>query len=71
MRHLASLGSVAKPLSLNEIRKNADNFTRYWLTQQGKEKQRDQDFMRDLLRVYGLADRIAHWQFQAQRYSKG
>ena len=27
--------------------------------------------MRDLLKVYGLVDRIAQWQYQAERYSKG
>ncbi|MDO9484748.1 MAG: class I SAM-dependent DNA methyltransferase, partial [Actinomycetota bacterium] len=27
--------------------------------------------MRDLLKVYGLVDRIAQWQYQAHRFSKG
>ena len=62
---------VTKPLSLNEIRANAAKFANYWVTQEGKEKQRDQDFMRELLAVYGLVDRIAQWQYQAERFSKG
>lgn len=62
---------MAKPLSLNEIRANAAKFAREWGEEAGREKQQDQDFMRDLLKVYGLVDRIAQWQFQAQRYSKG
>ncbi|HBU02230.1 MAG TPA: class I SAM-dependent DNA methyltransferase [Acidimicrobiaceae bacterium] len=62
---------MTKPLSLNEIRANAAKFANYWATQEGKEKQRDQDFMRELLAVYGLADRIAQWQYQATRFSKG
>jgi len=62
---------VTKPLSLNEIRANAAKFANYWATQESKEKQRDQDFTRELLAIYGLADRIAQWQYQATRFSKG
>ena len=62
---------MSKPLSLNEIRSNAARFAREWAGESGREKQQDQDFVRDLLKVYGLVDRVAYWQFQAQRYSKG
>lgn len=62
---------MPKPLSLNEIRANAAKFARDWAGESGKEKQQDQDFMRDLLKVYGLVDRVAYWQYQAERFSKG
>lgn len=62
---------MPKPLSLNEIRANAAKFASDWGGESGKEKQQDQDFMRDLLKVYGLVDRVAYWQYQAERFSKG
>lgn len=62
---------MPKPPSLNEIRANAARFALDWAHEGGREKQQDQDFMRDLLKVYGLSDRVAYWQYQAERLSRG
>lgn len=66
------MGSVSKPLSLNEIRTRAAQFVIDWRDSPGDERQDAQSFVRDLLRVYGITDtRAALYEKRAQRTDTG
>lgn len=66
------MGSVSKPLSLNEIRSRAAQFVLDWRDSPGDERQDAQSFVRDLLQVYGITEtRAALYEKRAQRSSTG
>lgn len=61
---------MAKPLSLNEIRKRGARFALDWKDCPGDERQDAQSFVRDLLRVYGVTEtRAALYEKRAKRTS--
>lgn len=63
---------MSKARSLEEIRNWAAKFTRDWRGIPGDERQWAQQFVRDLLQVYGLTEtRAAFYEMRAKRASTG
>lgn len=63
---------MTKPLSLNEIRSRAAEFSVAWRENPGDERQEAQSFVRDLLGVYGITDsRAALYEKRAKRTTTG
>ena len=63
---------MAKPLSLNEIRRRSAQFAVEWRDTPGDERQEAQSFIRDLLRVYGITKtKAALYEYRARRSSTG
>jgi hypothetical protein len=63
---------VAKPLSLNEIRRRSAQFAVEWRDSPGDERQEGQSFIRDLLQVFGItATKAALYEKRAKRSSTG
>ncbi len=63
---------MAKPIALGEIRKRAAHFAANWRNEPGTEKQQAQDFVRELLAVYGISKRkAALYEQHATRSSTG
>lgn len=63
---------MAKPLSLNEIRRKATRFTADWKDCPGDERQDGQSFIRDLLQVFGItATKAALYEKRAKRSTTG
>ena len=63
---------MAKPLSLNEIRRRGAQFAIEWRDSPGDERQSGQSFIRDLLQVYGItATKAALYERRAKRSSTG
>lgn len=63
---------MAKPISLNEIRRRSARFAAEWRHEPGEEKQQGQSFVRDLLAVYGITKtKAALYEKRARRSSTG
>lgn len=63
---------MAKPLSLNEIRRRSAQFVVEWRDAPGDERQEAQSFIRDLLQVYGITKtKAALYEYRARRSSTG
>ena len=65
-------GLMAKPLSLNEIRRRSAQFVVEWRDAPGDERQEAQSFIRDLLQIYGITKtKAALYEYRARRSSTG
>jgi len=63
---------MALPLALNEIRTRAGGFIRDWQGSAGDERQEANQFIRDLLAVYGITKtRAAFYEKRTKRSSTG
>jgi len=63
---------MAKPLSLNEIRRRSAQFVVDWRDAPGEERQEANSFIRDLLQVYGITKtKAALYEYRARRSSTG
>lgn len=63
---------MSRVISLVEIRKRAAKFVSDWAGETGEEKQQGHEFMRELLKVYGIEKRkAAMYERRAQRSTTG
>lgn len=63
---------MAKPISLDEIRKRSVRFAAEWRTEPGEERQQAHQFVADLLSVYGITrQKAALYEKRAKRSSTG